>query len=466
MAISSIGVGSGLPLEKLLSDLRRAENKPLAIIEQRTANMERKLDAYESIGSAIQTLQLAAQTLTASSSFSTVTASASSDALSATTTSQAAAETYSIEVRQLATRQSFFSTGHADRYAPLATGDATITFIQADGQSTTISLAQADTSLSGIAKAINDHAPPTLTATLIHDGGTLPHRLLLTATQTGTAEEIQSISVAGVGPDGDVAPLQALLGFQKGGENSLSETPAQQALLSINGLAIQSGSNTISEAIQGVTLTLSATTPAGQPARLTIAEDDGQALSAIQAFVNAYNNLHEEMKTLTAYDTKIEQGGPLSGDFITRQLSNKMRETLNAMNAKDSAIKLSQMGISVQVDGTLRINRGKLINALKDRRADVQTALGAQAGLGHRMSAVMDIYSKPDGAINQATLNATTAIQALHGQYQMTSARIEARMDMYRSQFKQLDAMVGRMNSLSTYLAQQLSMLNYMGKKK
>ncbi|TEA79390.1 flagellar filament capping protein FliD [Allopusillimonas ginsengisoli] len=190
MAISSIGVGSGLPLDALLSDLRKAENRPLSLIESRAASTHKKLGAYDSIKGAVQSLRSAAQALAAPATFGALAVNSQSNAVTAKASTAAIAGKYAISIQQLATHQTLASTGQADREARLANGSVSITFAFATGEPRTITLSQSETSLDGIVKAINGYTGAGLNATLINDGSNSPHRLLLTTADSGTDNEV------------------------------------------------------------------------------------------------------------------------------------------------------------------------------------------------------------------------------------------------------------------------------------
>ncbi len=458
MAISSIGAGSGLPLDTLLTDLRKAENRPLALIEGRATSVQKKLDGYDRIQAALRAFHGAAQALAKSDTLGALRADSPGEAVSATVSAGATPGQYSIDVQQLASHQTLTSSGQADRAATLCAGGVIITFTLTNGQSRTVTLAQADTSLNGIAMAINN-ASLGLNATLINDGSASPHRLLLTTSDSGRSNEIQNISVTPLDADSDISALQALLGFNKGVAGVLAETPARQARLSVNGIQIESDSNTIKTAIEGLTLTLHKTTPSDSPAALSLTRDDTAAISTFKDFVATYNALQDTVKALTGYNAHQQTPSALAGDNITRHIPDKIRRVLNDQPDAAGRLTLPQLGITTQPDGTLAIDDVKLRQALKERLPEVKSLLGGEQGLGARIARLADGYLKPDGVMARATTSMATTLKSLDKQYDAAAARIDARMQTYRKQFQQLDAMMAQMNSLSHYLAQQLSLL-------
>src|SRR5690606_19359582 len=222
--------------------------------------------------------------------FGALKASVSGDAFTATASTKGIAGEYSIAITQLAATQTLAAAGQADRTTAIATGSGTVDIevALADGTTKTLTLNEADTSLNGIVKAINADSELGIKATLVNDGSGTPHRLLLTASDSGTDAAVASITVEGSNE------LQAAMGYNStnsgGAVGSLTQQQAAaNAQLTINGIAITSQSNTVEDAIEGVQLTLSKGIT--DPAYLSSQSDDAVAADDINAFVTAYNKL-------------------------------------------------------------------------------------------------------------------------------------------------------------------------------
>ncbi len=458
MGISSIGVGSGLDLEALLLDLRAAENTALAAINTKAETAQNRFTAYGTVKGAIEMLNTAAAALGKAETFGALKTSVTGDGFTATSSNKAIAGQYSIQVNVLATSQTLTSAGQANRSTALASGTGTVDVqITVNGETKTLSLSQADTSLDGIVKAINSDSSLGLSATLVNDGSANPHRLLLTASSTGEAASITKIETADAG-------LQGVIGFTKGTASPLTEAAATNAALTINGIAITSETNTIENAIEGVTLTLSKkTTEAGS---LIITRDDSVTTKAVTAFVTAFNSLQTTIRALTSYNVDNNQGSPLTGDSLARRVQTQVREALNVASASNGIGSLSQLGITTSItDGTLTVDSTKLAAALKDNLAGVQELFAGENGIGAQMTKVADEFIKTGGTISTAQDSVTAMLKNLEDQYDTTSDRIETKMAQYKRQFTALDTMVAQMNSLSSYLTTQLEALGNMNKK-
>lgn len=465
MAISSIGVGSGLPLDQLLSNLRTSESQSLNLISNRLSAEKSRLSAYGTIKSALEGLKTAAATLEKAETFGALKATTGSEAFSATASSSAIAGNYQIQVTQLASAQTLKSaTGQASRDTALASGDVTVTVELVDGTTTTISVAADDTSLEGITQAINNTSGVGVQATLVNNGDPAnPHYLLLNAEGMGEQAAVKSITVAGVDAGTDVTALNDSLGFTQGDPASaLSETAAKNATLTINGIDVTSQTNTLTDAIEGVTLTLIKENTA--PESLAIQRDDTVAKDAVNAFVSAYNKLQNSIKSLTSYNTDTQRGSALTGDSLVRRIQSQVREAINVSGSTGTVRNLSQMGITTDpTTGTLKVDNDALTEALKDNLVDVKNLLSGGTALSGRVTTATDVYVKTDGLLSSATESINSNLKVLNQQYDATSDRIDTKMEVYRNQFIQLDKLIAQMNSTSTYLTQQLSALSQLG---
>ncbi|MGB6009291.1 flagellar filament capping protein FliD [Castellaniella sp.] len=451
-SVSSLGL-SGLPLTDLLDSLQKNENQVLAVIQDRQTAAKSKLSAYGTLKDAVSAFQKAADAVGNTDSFGALTTKAGSDAISATATNQAIAGQYSVDVTQLASSQTLVYAGQADRTTSIGSG-GTLSITLASGDTKTLDLG-ADTSLNGLAKAINADADIGVNATIINDGSGTPYRLLLTSRETGAANAATAISVSG---NTDLDNFLKYAGADTAGVTQ--GQAAQDAQLTINGIAITSATNTISNVIDGVTLTLNQTTN-GTATSLNLTKDDTVAKKAIQDFVKAYNSLLGSIKTLTAYNVDSQTSSALTGDSIARSVQTRMRDAISGAFDATQGTNLAQIGITTDPKtGQLSIDDAKLSAALADNGEGVKSLFTGDTGIGKSVSSTADSFIKFDGILSTAQDGMTKTVADIQKQYDATSDRIAQRMDTYRAQFTQLDAMVSQMNSLSSYLSQQLSALN------
>jgi flagellar hook-associated protein 2 len=457
--IQSLGM-SGLPLDSLLTSLQNNENLALQAIQNRQTAAQAKLSAYGKLQAAVSAFQVAAQVVAKSDSYGAITSAAGSDAISATTTTTAIPGQYAIQVDQLATSQTLVFDGRGDRTTAIG-ADGTLSITTADGKTHTLDLTGGDTSLNGLVKAINAKTDIGVNATIVNDGGASPYRLLLTSRATGTQAAVSEISVAGN------ADLQAFLGtsITVDASGSTSSNPAiqvqaaQDATLSVNGIAITSHTNTVDNVIDGVTLSLNKVTTTATS--LTLSRDNSVAKKAITDFVSAYNTLQSTMKSLTAFDVDSQTSSVLTGDSVARSVQTRMQGALTGAIDSTTGTTLASIGITTDpTTGQLKVDQTKLDKALSGNMNGVKSLLTGSTGIGTRVGAAADTFTRSGGIFSTTTDGLNKTIADIKKQYDATSSLIDQRMATYRTQFTQLDSMVTQMNSLSSYLTQQLTALN------
>ena len=486
--VSSLGIGSGLNLSSLLSSLKTAEQVPLAAIQTKQNSYTTKLTAYGQLGNALDTLQAAAAALAKPELYTSVKVSSSAtDVLTASAGATASNGTYALNVTQLSQAQSLAANGVAAN-APFGAGglvelnlefgsvsvsaNPSVFTPDGSGRNGSVSI-PAGSNMAAIAKAINANTALGATASIINNGDPdKPSQLVLTSKQTGETS-IMRITVSGEAANDTV--LSDLLTYNPtdSANQKLTQTAAaQNAQLTINGIVINSASNTVAGAIQDTTLSVSkiGTTT------LLVKQDAESVKNAVTTFVNAYNNLQGIAKKLTAFNADSKSGAVLLGDSNLRNIQVGIRSALTSVQAGDggasSLTKLSQIGVTLETDGTLAIdsaknpvkNPAKLADVLGSNMSGVAklfSGIGGVGGYGAQLSSLLTSYtSTTSGTLTVATKGINTTLDVLGKQYTATSERADANVARYKAQFTQLDVMMSRMNQTSTYLTAQLSALN------
>lgn len=392
MSISSPGIGSNLDVNSIVSQLMNVESQPLTTLAKQEASFQAQLSAYGNIKSALASFQAAAANLSDPARFQAIKA-ASSDAtiFAASATSSASPGTYTIEVTKLAQAQKLIAAGQSSTNTAIGTGTVTFdfgtisggtfntgsgsytgaTFTSNGAGSKSITIDSTNNTLSGIRDAINK-AALGVTATIVNDGSANPYRLSLTSTTTGQAYSAK-ITVAG-----DPA-LASLLAHDPAATQNLAEkVTAQNAALTVDGIAVSKSANTISDVIQGVTLNLNKVN-AGAPASLSVANDTGTAKAWVQGFVKSYNDIQATLASLSSYNSSTKKGAILQGDFTVQSIQARLRNTLNTAipGVTGSFSTLSRIGVTFQKDGTLAADDSKLQAALDANFKDVAALFAA-----------------------------------------------------------------------------------------
>jgi len=244
---------------------------------------------------------------------------------------------------------------------------AAATFSSSGSGTKSVTIDSTNNSLQGIRDAINA-AQMGVTATIINDGSaTNPYRLALSSDSNGASNSMK-ISVSG---DATVGTLLAHDPANNTGQNLAETVTAQNANFKVNGVAVSKTSNTVSDVVQGVTLTLNKVTTSA--ATLTVARDTSAISSSISSFVKAYNDLAKTLKDVSAYDATSKRGSILQGDSTVRALQSQLRGMLGApiVGTSGALTTLSDVGVSFQKDGTLALNQTKLDSAIASNFSDI-----------------------------------------------------------------------------------------------
>ncbi|HBZ15371.1 flagellar filament capping protein FliD (plasmid) [Pantoea sp. BRR-3P] len=460
--ISTLGVGSGLGLSTILDKLTAAEKQSLAPISKQQSAATAKLSAYGTLKTAIQTFQTANSKLNDAALYTATTTTSSSTAFSADTNGNALPGKYTISVQHLAQSQTLTSAAQTDIKAAIGSDAAsrTMKFVTADGKEKSITLSKDQTSLSSIRDTINK-SNVGVTASLIKVSAT-EYRLSLSSTASGTANAVKSLSVTGDDT------LHGFIGFDAADTANSGMTQsvaAQNASLTVNNVAIESSSNTITDAVEGITLRLNDETTGNQT--LTVSSDTNKAKTAITEWVNAYNSLQDTMAGLTKY-TAVDAGkdpdsknGALLGDGTLRNIQVQMKSILANTSGSNVYKTLSQAGITTDpTDGKLKLDANKLTSSLQvkpDAVRDMFTGDGKKTGVSTVLNTTFTAFLSSKGVLQGATDTISKKLNTLTEQYNTASKRIDDTIARYKKQFTNLDKMVSVLNNTSNYLTEQFS---------
>ncbi|GGY70090.1 flagellar filament capping protein FliD [Pseudoduganella albidiflava] len=238
----------------------------------------------------------------------------------------------------------------------------------------TVTIDSTNNSLEGIRDAVNK-AGLGVTATIVSDGSSTPYHLVFTSNATG-ANSSMKITLSGTDTDPPDAALANLLSYDPAGDQKMAQTSAaQDAKLTVNGIAVTSKSNNVGEAIQGVNLTVAQT----GSSTLAVSRNTTQVKTNVEAFVKAYNDLAGTLKKLTGYNPDTKSAGVLQGDSTAQSVQSQMRRMLtsNITGISGAFSNLSDVGIGFTKDGTLALDSSKFQKAIDSNFADIGTLFGA-----------------------------------------------------------------------------------------
>ncbi len=457
------GTTSGIDVPTLVSQLMAVANRPVDKLNAHISTAQMKLSDFGTISGLVSSLQTATLGLNTSLQKNSA-ASSDLSILTASASSIAAIGNYTINVSNLAQAQNLVSTGQTSSTAAIGNGTATTlsfnfgttagTVFTSNGAATSnITINNTNNTLQGISSAINA-ANIGVTATIVNDGSAIaPFRIAITSNTTGTTS---SMKITTTGGDGTVG---AILGYDPAGVKSMSQTvAAQNASFTVNGIAISSASNTVSTAIQGVTMNLKSITTA--PATLTIARDTTSITSAVNAMVDAYNGLHNQLKSRSAYGTATSAGSSLAGNGTLRTMLSQLQSLFSSPATPATGgnfTYLTQIGVSLQSNGTLQVDSTKLNNALATSFSDVSNVVSSATGFATRLKTWTDnVLSPGNGLIPIATDSINTAITNDNNQITQLQSRLKMLQSQYTQQYTSLNMLLSNMSGTSAYLSQQL----------
>ncbi len=259
------------------------------------------------------------------------------------------------------------------------------------------------------------------------------------------------------GGDGGLAALE----YDPPTSTSLTESiAAQDGLIRIDGLDVLSDNNTFAGAVQGVTITALQSTSGGTET-LAMENDAGAVQDLVSDFVESYNALVETFDSLTDYDPETNAAAPLVGDATIRGIRDQIRRELsNAATGLGGAFSmLSDIGIDLQLDGTLSINETDLSQALADDFVQVGKLFASPGGFAVRLHGLADDFLDSDGIVETRTQGLTDQIDGFSEQADALNERLANLETRLLRQFNALDSLLGQLSTTSNFLSQQLNNL-------
>ncbi|RZI81880.1 MAG: flagellar hook protein [Rubrivivax sp.] len=476
--ISSLGIGSGLDANSIVTKLVALESQPITALQTAASKIQTKISAYGQVQSAVSAVRDAARKLTSADLWGSTTAtSADATSVNATTLAGAQAGTYSVDVRVLAKPQSVVSnTALKPSDTPLGSGSFEIevgtwtnTSFTAKDASTPIKVTVAATdTLADIRDKINSSGSGVKASIITDASGA---RLVMQSSTTGEASGFRVTAQDDDGDSLDGNGLSALAYDPGAGTTGSTLTQAAtDAVATINNIEVKSATNTLSEVVSGLTLNLSkvTTTATGpNPVNIVVGQDNATITKAITDFAAAYSSMASLLKADTKYDESSKTAGPLQGDSGVLSVQNQFRSIMGgSSNASSTFNTLSAIGLEMQTDGTVKVNTTKLTSSLanlgevKKLFSNSDSADSAKDGVMTRLRALGDQLLGTDGALTTRTAGMNKSIK----DNQTRQDALQARVDLYekrlRAQYSALDTTMAGLSSQGNYVTQMINSLN------
>lgn len=448
---STTGLGSGLNITSIVEALVNSDKAAKqAQITRQTTNNKAYISGVGALKSALAAYQASMTKLnsTTAPAFNAYAAtSANENVVKATASNSAVAGTYAVNVSQLATGSKvasrLYTTAEGGAATPIPKGDLTI---EQNGKTYKVSIGDGAT-LQSVRDSINDAlAVNGISANIINEAG--GSRLVLGSTTTGEGSDIKvSGGTTGIDIDGTQSMKTSPTGA------GYIDSLAQDAKLTIDGLEVTSKSNTVKDAISGITLDLVAkSADAATTTKVTVGANNDGLKSSVQQFVDAYNTMVKAVNALTATSQDANGNtvlGSLTGDPTTRSLLADIRGELATIGSGDRLTTLSQLGINTQKDGTLEFNSTKFTAAMNDKKLgnEVQELFTGTNGVFERMNKAIDPYIKTDGILTTRTNNLNALQKRLDQQQEDLDRRVELLTASLTKKYIAMDTVVGKLKA-------------------
>lgn len=476
--LSSPGIGSGLDVNSIVEQLDAANRFPIDLLTKQTSTIQTRLSAFGLIKSYTTNIHDAVAKI-ADPTFWKKTSASSTDSssVSVAASTSAGVGSYSVEVKQLAAAQSLASGSYGSSTASVGTGSLHIDFGSWDTNKTAftqnatstsldITIASGEDSMTAVAAKINA-AGAGVSASIVSD--TSGARLVIRSTATGATQALRITATADA-PATTGGPTLASLAYDppNGTTGMVEKSTAKNAKAMLNGLSIESATNTFSDVSSGLSLTVGKVTTEGSPIAITVGFDTATMKSAVGDFVAAYNALNKYISDQTAYDAEKKEASTLLGDSSTLSVQSQLRGAVKAASGASSLFtQLTNLGLETQKDGSLTVNDSKLSAALTDHMSGVveafthvDTVNPGNNGFATSLLKLTTALNGTDGLVTTRSAGMQASIDRNDKQSVVYSARADAQKAALLKQYSNLDVKLNSLTALSNYVNQQVTTWN------
>jgi len=447
-SITTLGIGSGLDLQNIIDKLKAVDQLPIVNKQAKQVEYKSQLAEFDTVNTKLLAVKTAALSLSLNDTFDSKSiTSSNTDILTATGSSSATTGNYDLTVTALAKKNSWQTSGVEARDSAVVTaaGDFSYTI---DGEQTTISVTTGMT-LEALMNAINeDDDNPGVIAAIMDDGSgsTSAFHLTLVSNETG---EDNAVSIDTNNTD---------LTF-----NEIQAAGTLDAQFTLNGISYQRGSNTVDDAISGITLDM-----VGEGSSIVKVSSDTSAIGVkITALVEAYNEAMTEISTNATYNEETKESGLLNGmssfTSIKAQLNNIIFGSIDGLSGEyDSMVDL---GLEYNRDGSISIDEATMNNALAENPDSVKeffvgTSDGAVDGLADRLDDQLGFLTNYNGLIDNEKSRVQTSMDRLDDQIETAQKRLDSKYETMAKTFAELDKFMSSMESQGNALSLQIESLS------
>ena len=358
--------------------------------------------------------------------------------VNATAASTAVAGNHTITVSNLATTSSYYTKNEL----PSSTSTISSGSFQLQVGSNapvTVTVDSNNNTLSQLTSSINDQNLG-VAASVIQDAN--GYRLALVSNSSGSA--------------GDVTISNDTTGL-----NFTKAVTGTNANLTVDGVPISSASNTVSNALNGVTLNLGATT-GSTPVVVNVSPDTSQATTAINNFVSAYNTVVTEVNNQFNVASDGSGGGVLESDNTLREVQSQLLGAISySIGGNNGVVNLASIGVNLNNDGTLSVDSNALNTALSSNYGAVQNLLqNATTGFTQNLHSVISNLTGPaNGLLTLDSQSITSTAQGLTKQISDLQAALVLQEQNLTAVYSQVNATLQELPLLQSQVSQQFAAL-------
>ena len=459
--ISFGGLGNGLDFGQVVDQLVKVQRLPIDQLSQKKATAQSKLTDYALLGGKLQALQSAGDALRLPTAFDRTSTTVSDEtALTASASSTATSGSYLVRVTQLAQSHQVTNKG-ATAVSSVTSdivsgGSASFTFRVGTGTDQTVALSGTAT-LEDLQNGINDLGAG-VTASIVNAGSetTPAYRVILTSTASGAGNAVTIVA--------DGTTLDFMNGGGTGGVDTLQAAQDAIAIVgdpALNPLTLQRSSNTLTDAIPGVTLSLFKTT-GSDTVSVNVIRDNGVVKENIKKFAEAYNDIVKFVNERTTYDVATKKGALFFAEPTAKGFLSQLRQALSApVSGLSTYSSVGEIGFKTERDGVITVDDAKLDSVLSTNYGEVKSLFINQAtvtGVAQRINAAIDaIDDISTGALTVRKNALTKQVSTLTSEIDRKEDALSAYEEALKRQYAALDGLLSRLKGQTTFLQSQQS---------
>ena len=446
MGISSLGLGSSILTQDVLDQLRKNDEKGrITPISLAVADENDKKDALALIDSNMTNLIDSINAVKSHTLFDERDASVSGSSVDVIVAANSDVQEFTLEVLNLATKQIEQSDAFVSKDELIANAAGSIN-ININGEDLTIDYDET-TTLDDFKKAINDVAGAKVDATIVQIDSS-EFRLFISTEDTGNPQNIT---------------ITDTTGNLKGTSLTTNLTSIQtgtNADIKFNGQDITRKSNTITDLISGLDITLK------EPGSSTVSitQDRENIMDKIDSFVEKYNSAITELNKMTKASIDSTTRGIFSSESTIKGMKNSIADMLATIGG--GVAYMSDYGFDVDKDGKLSVDKDIINDKLDENPANVEAFLAGGTyinddlstleidGVFGELSAKIEQYTKYNATLDQLKNSITQTIDNLQDRMETVTNRLDSKYGILQKQFAAFDLIITKFNSASSMFTQ------------